>query len=492
MHANTIAGAIFTVLAGSTCLTVSGCHGLTTDPGHSGAAAEDASGFSFAADYDLSGLPPAWYCVSQWSSDRNLERRGMELFAWRLFIGINWPVILDDDNAEQWKDKKLSELNKGKVTPRWNTWYAPEDIFEALKTSDCSSKGANLSGWKCNGDCLKNVLRGKVQVPEVPGVSLSGQPVYDQNGHVVQYQIMVNQSWCETIERAVKPGRNGRLDFEHGQCAHRGSSEFGDTYNLAGATEIKLAWKMLTEAEISSGRFLQRLASMPQTSAGAGARAITLGLVGFHIAHKSKDYSDWIWSTFEHVDNLAPAETPSGPSFNDPKCDESTCKPNTTMRVQVDGGSFCRTQIARIDPISLDVQKLNARVRAWLKANNTVLQYYQLIGVQYKPFSDRSKGLSPDPKRLRNSVIETYNVGSNTLHSGVKSDPCEINHNSELPTCMGCHVKASEQDFSFLPTQSLCNCEDKDKWIGDDGCERIGVVCPSNARARGDAGLSKE
>jgi hypothetical protein len=52
-------------------------------------------------------------------------------------------------------------------------------------------------------------------------------------------------------------------------------------------------------------------------------RKVTVGLVGMHIGHKSKTSPQWIWSTFEQVDNLdvdAVAHPKLNPSFVDPNC----------------------------------------------------------------------------------------------------------------------------------------------------------------------------
>ena len=46
----------------------------------------------------------------------------------------------------------------------------------------------------------------------------------------------------------------------------------------------------------------------PEPVSGPGEpswKAVTVGLVGFHIAQKTETSPQWIWSTFEHVDNLA-------------------------------------------------------------------------------------------------------------------------------------------------------------------------------------------
>lgn len=476
MRAIAIVGALFTLLAGSACLTVSGRGGsLTPGVKGPGAAVGGAPGFPFVSGYELINLPATWYCVSPWSEDPGQERRGMELFAWRLFIALNWPGRVPYPGG--WTaERELNRLNARGVYPRWNSWYTPEQIYRSLNDDpdDDSPELDDPLGWSCHGDCLTDSLRrGAGEASEQHRV------VYDQNGQTVLYEVRLDDRWHETLMNAVvaeasaQPTANAAyIDFRTGQCKARGPDSGADTFDFVGTMAIKLAWKRLSEAESKSGRFLQRLASPPPSGPGAGDGKIRLGLIGFHIMQKSKPYGDWIWSTFEHVDNLTPAEAPSGPSFNDPRCDASTCRPNASKQVHVNGSTVCRTQITRVDPIPPEVQKLNAQARDWLKSNDTVLQHYQLIGVQYKPHS----GSKPEPATLRNSVIETYIVGSSAPGGAASRGPCDIEPVARRSSCLGCHRAVKAQDFSFVPTLSLCNCEDKEKrWIGDRYCELLGV-----------------
>ncbi|MGK3991436.1 hypothetical protein WME99_50775 [Sorangium sp. So ce136] len=505
MRTNTIVGAMFTLLAVAACLTVNGCRLVgPTDPRNTSVVVKSAPGVPFfeASGFELFNVPVTWYCVSPWSDDRSQERRGIELFAWRLFIALNWPGRAPDDGP--WKaERELSKLNSPGVYPRWNSWYTPGQIHdEVVSGSSYVPPGrGGPSGWRCDGDCLLNTLalsKGE-RMPGVAGQPSTTSPrlVYDQNGQAVRYEIRLDETWHETLMTALglteddedteelARGLRGQpmsINFKHGQCLGQGPGA-GDSYDTPGATEIKLAWKTLSEEEIKSGRFLQRLASPGSSSGGAGGHKVTLGLVGFHIAHKSKPYANWIWSTFEHVDNVVPAEAPGGPSFNDPTCDASTCRPNASKQVQVNGSTLCRTQITRVEPIPLEVQELNARARAWLQSNSTVLQYYQLVGVQYNQYD----GSKPEPATLRNSVIETYMVGSGTSHMGASRGPCDIEPEATQSSCIGCHSEVRNDDFSFVVTRSLCNCEDrKNRWIGDTNCELLGVSskCETDAPSR--------
>src|SRR6202034_160551 len=55
---------------------------------------------------------------------------------------------------------------------------------------------------------------------------------------------------------------------------------------------------------------------------------LTVGLVGLHIVQKTKTRPQWIWSTFEQVDNVPPTPGATGAfGFNDGKGGASPLQP---------------------------------------------------------------------------------------------------------------------------------------------------------------------
>jgi hypothetical protein len=90
-----------------------------------------------------------------------------------------------------------------------------------------------------------------------------------------------------------------------------------------GPIEVKAAWKVLGAGDDSS-RFYTIQAIVYNDDTGApspGKNPLTLGLVGFHVSHKTKSQTNWIWTTFEQEDNLTK-------SFSNPKCPPPQCPPN--------------------------------------------------------------------------------------------------------------------------------------------------------------------
>ena len=71
-----------------------------------------------------------------------------------------------------------------------------------------------------------------------------------------------------------------------------------------GAIEIKAAWRQLTPAEISSGRFFTRNVIFYTGPQGTSSyNNAVWGLVALHIIHKTKSFPAFVFATWEQVDN---------------------------------------------------------------------------------------------------------------------------------------------------------------------------------------------
>jgi hypothetical protein len=174
-----------------------------------------------------------------------------------------------------------------------------------------------------------------------------------------------------------------------------------------------------------------------------------MGLVGLHIAHKTQNAPQWIWSTFEHVDNY---KGPN-PSFANPDCPGSKCPPNVQPDDPPDGWNgdprlryTPPTQVA-VPPGSAATilegsVRINDEVRQKLAGMGSVWQYYELVSTQWPsvPFINGkpaqvldkatlgNQGAGQFPHLLANTTMETYLMGPDE----------DINTSS----CMACHNKA--------------------------------------------------
>lgn len=408
-------------------------------------------------------IPQEWLCFDGLEKMQQDERkaaeeanearknRWMDIYSWKMFVALNWPVGLTGGSPRDprnWvvradafpvegkvNDFRLGAKDRGGYVPRWITWAEKFEIFGKGKPVP----GSEFRGFDTNAD-------------------RTGYPLVDQNGNKVYYEILINPGGLETALALNTLGEqksfNRRVIFPSGQCARLQkdgsdpSTQEGRSYDFQGVIEIKLAWKILRSGD-DARLFLKKMLVIRE---GTRWVRVMAGLVGMHIANKTVDHPQWIWSTFEHVYN-APSHNLSAErkrpwSFYNPRC--RTCPVNCPPV-----GAGEKTQLTRTEEIRQDTAELNRTVRTLLHEQKSILKYYQLIGTQYIP-----PNVSPsivEPPVLRNTVIEPYITRMASLCENL---PHPLSHQDS--SCIGCHKNASiprpecvrgqnqRADFSFL------------------------------------------
>src|SRR5207302_4222192 len=119
--------------------------------------------------------------------------------------------------------------------------------------------------------------------------------------------------------------------------------------------------KILTpEDDASKFHHVDALVAMPVATEGqsdAPCLERTLGLVGIHIVHKTTSRPQWIWTSFEHKDNVpeqkevdahdadqANNKLHSSYNFYDPSCSADICPVNETLPRPCDPASADQPQ----------------------------------------------------------------------------------------------------------------------------------------------------
>jgi hypothetical protein len=199
----------------------------------------------------------------------------------------------------------------------------------------------------------------------------------------------------------------------------------------------------------------------------------TIGLVGFHVVHKTIGRPQWIWTSFEHVDNvpeqkdvdkfrhdkrLDPNTKAPRYNFYTLSCGDSDCPVNETpprpwdpeydnrlkFRTNAKGQAIFNSQIVRDPPLTDATKRMNSQFHALL--GDSVWKHYMLIGTQWPsdttctkdhsadqpvPKTDFEKqpdmNCAPAPSFLANSTLETYSQGAIPQASS---------------SCMACHGNA--------------------------------------------------
>ncbi len=309
----------------------------------------------------------------------------MNCFGWQLFIALNWPVnpgwpatasLAGEPDMQSTLAQFGVPSTPGQpmsVAPVWASYKDANDIFlpgaptptgwgvQTLVPSDCSTQGSlktlKVGARKfmnATSEGAINALHGfhlstgtLASIPD-PVMEASGGWLTDQAGKLVFFERKVGKAEFDYIvdkglydaANQLKVARN--LD---GQTPEGLSLPIGEPMRSLptspvpqeqlGAIELKAAWRVLTGKPELFGRYLTTVAWLKRPDTLECTQEV-VGLVGLHIINKTQASPNFIWTTFEQVDNVPepaqvpPQQTPpNGFAFNNPDCGNGPeCTPN--------------------------------------------------------------------------------------------------------------------------------------------------------------------
>ena len=489
-----------------------------------------------------------------------LANRMFNCYGWKTFVGLFWPA-LDGQRGVPDTEKTISDPS----TRVWETYKQAYEIFQP-----------NDPQWTLddkNWNDPQPIPPACVDELEAQGISLEEAATFqllnethlaygnqfnnliDQNGNIVHYNVRVNQDHFEFIKEN-KYADTGAYDYNGPIGVNKRQFRFPDNTNGftgKGATEIKSAWKIICKEEGCNplddpSRYFTRQALIytpavtkvldpfeqndvlprPTFTSFATCELKEVALVGIHIAVKTFWAPQWIWTTFEHIDNV-PGNTaddeppPAQYSFYNPVCGDVTLEMCLEQRPGITPPSFennpllvcCPNQqnivnakpdrenkgdlappmfpqelipiqVTRLDAIGggnneQSVGEFNKRFRGMLSDADSALKNYVMVNTQWPINGRRSAddevpfGISnllclngdtpadcvrfiPRDLRLRNSVIETYDMSyCEPDDEDIGNDPADctpenVVNNPEQHSsggCMNCHFSAGT-DSSFI------------------------------------------
>jgi hypothetical protein len=436
-------------------------------PALSSAGVLDAGGTGTDAGTSLTGIllsptiPPD---VTATSSTLEGLQSDFDVYSWNTFIAVNWPA-----GADGKADPSQRPGQNGDNATVWENWMPATSIF--LAGGQEPTWGGNPIPSICQQQ-LEPGMRLLTQVGKTPGLlsesvqPFDSGPLIDQAGNYARFEVLVNRPMFDYIVR-------NKLYSKSGQKAFNAPANFpcGDNSKSAeGAIMVKAAWKLLEDpADAARFHTVKALVYTPASKDPAiqeSCQEQLVGLVGLHIAHKTTSAGQWIWSTFEHVDNVPDkAEVDSGKlqasyNFYNPAC--KACTPNQTPprpwdpnKKIVVGGKVFASQIVRIGVLPpamrASAERHNAQGQTLLAGVNpaSVWTRYELISTQWptQP-ADCSNPImtdgKPAPQFLANATLETYIQG---------------NVPNVSSSCIRCHgnatmTNAQVSDFTFLLQQA--------------------------------------
>ena len=447
-----------------------------------------ANGWSFEPKL-TSALPGDVFVPMKEALEKNAQfpqvQRLFDLWSWQAFLAVNWPTSSGGQPAAS-----ITGYNAGN-NPAWSVWHESNSIFlpDGAAPPACNAPtgvaattaavrslvalrrpgvpapppeaAAKTGRALFNVSAVGELVHGRAAVKPLASGRISeidqafSGPLFDQNGNPTFYEILLdnnevgylctNKLYSIAGQLAFSADPNNKVQFPSGQWQN----------NSSGAFELKLAWKVLDPKKDKADRFFHEPAQVLIDGQWVSRE---VGLVGMHIAHKSQSSPQWIWSTFEQIDNLATDQVANpglNPSYFNPGC------PTCLVNIQPTGANPANhpVQVLRMVPIPPDKQELNREAQAALRAQNSVWQYYQLIDSQWPtnpsspPISpgdsnlpqsiDNKSGGEPTPVYLTNATMETYFQAGNQNASGQQEgNPPSKVQVFGTESCMGCHSSA--------------------------------------------------
>ena len=376
-----------------------------------------------------------------------------DLFSWQSFVALNWPVD---------QSQVIGASSSGDNPATWETYIESYQVFlpngqaPAWDSRNippiCQSTGA-----PANLPVLQMTTKVSDQVLNFSQQAFGTGPLIDQRGDYVRYAINLNRDAFDYILQ-------NKLYSAQGQAAFAGAVTFpianpSPSPATVGSIVIKSAWRILDASQGDDLSRYHKLDAFVYTPASnnpptqAACTRQTLGLVGIHIAHKTASAPQWVWSTFEQVDNVQVGPNPSPglkPTFFNPDCAKCAVNqpPPKPWNPNV---KSTPSQVTRVIPIDAATQQLNTQWQGFLRNVNakSVWQFYELVSTQWPtkpapsptatPYDPHPTG-APAPQFLANTTIETYIQGKVPN----SSSSCIMCHNNATTT------NSKFSDFSYL------------------------------------------
>lgn len=374
----------------------------------------------------------------------NTLQRAADIFSWQEFFALNWPAnpLM---RGEPDVTKKITDPG-----PRvWETWKEAYEVY--------LPNGAKPKPWNdtepipsaCGDGATKLFFRTQ-KIDDVIDSTLQAAAangkypatLTDQKGKLVRYEIRLNRVLFDYVVQ--------------NQFYNADTQALAKSVNFPnGAMLIKAAWREVSPAEEKNFHTVTAcVCDKDQNGNLINCRKQRMGLVGFHITTKTAFAPQWVWSTFEQINNV-PGSASGSFSFNNASCSVTNCPPNQQTNRGTPNQIVRSIGIPDTNPNcanggqALDnIVWLNDDVRKALVSAGSVFQFYELVNTQWPV----PLGLTPTKPETVFSV-RPFALGNTTMESFVQP----------TSTCMGCHSTARtvnannfvSSDFSFTLNNAL-------------------------------------
>jgi hypothetical protein len=257
--------------------------------------------------------------------------------------------------------------------------------------------------------------------------------IYDQNGNVVYYEVRFSRGECTTT---------GQMFPE-------------------GTVELKISYRVITEYDKPNYVWINA-----DINTGKSVEKTLLGMIGFHLVVSTKAHPEFIWASFQHIQNapecqVAPAANAPKWAFTSAQCaaqlpnsvDPKTCNFNLantgtvlkggppTQICQVyhagskSGDPFFAENVAPIDSLNTQLTGPNGLIAKTAGASSplSVLQNYQLLGTLWLIDPTKPSQQPGKPTTDESNQIGSLQLANPTMETTFQQFTVDPNNGDALP-----------------------------------------------------------
>lgn len=394
------------------------------------------------------------------SVDPVTNRPAFDEFSWQTFIALCWPVKSDSAGVPLNPNDPSTFLSMNNTTKVvWTSYKNQWDLFNQGNNVPSAWNDPNDPIGVCDSSSVKHNFLASMAGELNESFSV---PLVDQDSNYVYFEIRYNKVQYNFVRN------NGLYDnkkLQDYQASHDGQVQMPiSTETGEGSIMVKAAWKVLGDNDRDIEHRYYVINENVFDPVSGECKIMKLGLVGFHIAQKVDDFSQWVWSSFEQIDNV-----PNDNGGNVANTfDNGTDTPPTGIQgfankpgdtIYSNKSDRVPVQVNRLNPIPTtpsgnSTVDINAKYQALVAG--TWMQYYELVITQW-PTDDTSFKLAGTNRATYptdcgqafpvsgcvNITMETY---FQSLEDAAPAAPFATSGGN---SCMGCHYGSSQTDFSF-------------------------------------------
>lgn len=417
------------------------------------------------------------------------------LLGWQEFIALNWKADPAHPGLPS-KQTPASRFGEPGDTSAvvWETYKRDDEVF--------LSNARKPAAW--NAPRAQRLIYSTSKFTGAPVLDLSefgqanvGNPwLTAQSGNLTFYEKRINHDEFTYIvnQQLYDATAQNRVAASTGIHLPSGAaqpSSPGDCYatNSCGAIEIKAAWLPIGPNDNPTDfqkRYKTSWARVMNPATGRLGPRVLIGLVGLHIIHKTANAQQFVWATFEHIDNspddnqLSNLPPGSRYAYYNPNCDPTKdpyqcqknlmptycdCDPQNPRapcnqcKACVPGQ--CRNpnckpfsapnQVVRLAAVPYNstnnVGCLNeAAWKAIQQANpDSVYLHYRLISVLWPGQSQTYTGPNKAPLTQGNPQPQAYKVANTTMETYVQ----------QALSCLDCHTYGGVAPLAVAENQPI-------------------------------------